>query len=377
MTRILLSSPDVGDLEETYLVDAIRSGWAAPLGPHVDAFEHEMAARLGAGHAVALSSGTAALHLGLLAWGIGPGDVVVTSTMTFAATANAICYTGAEPFFVDSEPESGNLDPDLLDDALSALLAAGRRVKAIVPVDLLGQCVDQTAVGKVAERHRVPVLADSAESLGAVGDVAAAGAWGEAAILSFNGNKVMTTSGGGMYLTANGDAAERVRYLATQARQPTLHYEHTEVGYNYRLSNLLAAVGRAQLQRLDSMVNRRKHLRARYSELFTGIAGVRLLGDRASAHGNAWLTAIVVEAEEAGWGAAELGAHLAALEVETRPVWKPMHLQPAFRQYGSLTRGVSDDLFADGLVLPSGSVLGDAEIDSLVSEISRFLQGFW
>ncbi|MFL6110171.1 MAG: aminotransferase class I/II-fold pyridoxal phosphate-dependent enzyme, partial [Catenulispora sp.] len=246
--RILLSPPDVGPREEELVLQAIRSGWIAPLGPMVDAFEERMADRCGRTQAVALSSGTAALHLGLLELGAGPGTVVVVSTMTFAATANAVVYTGAEPVFVDCDEATGTIDPQLLEAALIDLRRQGRRIAAAIPVDLLGRCADYTALEPICAQTGVPVLADAAESLGASHAGRPAGAFGRMAALSFNGNKIITTSGGGMLLTDDSAVADRIRYLSTQARQPVLHYEHTEIGYNYRLSNLLAAVGLAQLE---------------------------------------------------------------------------------------------------------------------------------
>ena len=245
--RIYMSSPDVGELEEQYVIAAMRSGWIAPLGPDVDAFEAELAGRVGVAHAVALSSGTAALHLGLLGLGVGHGDIALTSTMTFAATANAIVYTGAEPYFVDCALETGNMDPALLREAIEQLTQDGERIGAIVPVDLLGKAVDYTEICAIADEFGIPVLADAAESLGAQHRGRAAGSFGRASVVSFNGNKIMTTSGGGMLLTDDADLAVRSRHLATQARQPVAHYEHVEIGYNYRMSNLLAALGRAQL----------------------------------------------------------------------------------------------------------------------------------
>ena len=246
-TRIYLSSPDVTDSEEQALVRALRSGWIAPLGPEVDAFEAELAAFTGRSHAVALSSGTGALHLALLGVGVERGSVVITSTMTFAATANAITYTGATPAFVDSD-ESGNIDPALLDKAIADQLAQGATVSAVVPVDLIGKIADHAAIAEVAARYGVPHVVDAAESLGAVRDGRPAGQDGVVSAVSFNGNKIMTTSGGGALLCDDAEFAQRVRYLSTQARQPVVHYEHTEVGYNYRMSNLLAALGRAQLE---------------------------------------------------------------------------------------------------------------------------------
>jgi dTDP-4-amino-4,6-dideoxygalactose transaminase len=372
--RIYLSAPDVGRREEDALVAALRSGWVAPLGPEVDAFERETAARVGVAQGVALSSGTAALHLGLLALGVGPGDVVVTSTMTFAATANAIVYTGAEPFFVDCRPDTGNLDPALLLEALESLRSAGERVAAVIPVDLFGKAADYTRLLPMADEFGVPVLEDAAESLGATHAGRAAGSFGQASVLSFNGNKVMTTSGGGMLLTDDPAIAERVRYLSTQARQPVAHYEHTDIGYNYRLSNLLAALGRAQLARLDEMIARRRALRAEYKRLFAGVAGVAVFGSDGDEDDNAWLTAIIVDRDAAGWAASDLSRALAADDIETRPLWKPMHLQPVFADARRLVNGAAERLFETGLALPSGSALTADDRDRVLRGIQSFLE---
>jgi dTDP-4-amino-4,6-dideoxygalactose transaminase len=369
-----MSPPDVGALEEQFVVSAMRGGWIAPLGPDVDAFERELAKRVGVGHGVALSSGTAGLHLGLLALGIGPGDVVVTSTMTFAATANAIVYTGAVPYFIDSDPTTGNMSPELLAVALDRLRVEGTRVGAVLPVDLLGKAVDYTSIEAIAANFDVPVLADAAESLGAIHRGRAAGSFGRASVVSFNGNKVMTTSGGGMLLTDDGDLAARVRYLATQARQPVVHYEHTDIGYNYRLSNLLAALGRAQLTRLDDMISRRRRLRTRYKEFFSHAGGVQVFGAAGDEDDNAWLTSILVDEAVAGWSTDELRSALADDDIESRPLWKPMHLQPVFSGMRGEINGTSETLFTTGLTLPSGSALDDDVIDRVFGVIARFLQ---
>ncbi len=366
--RILLSAPDVGAAEERAVVAALRSGWVAPLGPDVDAFERELAARVGVAHGVALSSGTAALHLGLLALGVQAGDRVVTSSMTFAATANAIAYVGAHPVFVDSDPETGNLDVGLLAEAMATLEREGTPARAIVPVDLLGRVADHDAIGAIAARHGARVLVDAAESLGSMRDGRPAGSWGDASIVSFNGNKVMTTSGGGMLLTDDRAIADRVRHLATQARMPVEHYEHDEVGYNYRLSNLLAALGRAQLQRLDAMIARRRAIRARYRAVVAGIDGLALLGD-GDGDDNAWLTAVLVDPAAALVDAGAVRRVLDSRGIETRPLWKPMHLQPAFAGARAFTTGASERLFRTGIALPSGSALDDASIDRVVEAL--------
>lgn len=371
--RIYMSSPDVGQLEEDAVVAAIRSGWIAPLGPDVDEFEKEIAHRTGREHAVALSSGTAALHLALLGMGVGPDDVVLTSSMTFAATANAIKYVGAEPVFIDADAASGNIDVDLLATALSDFERRGEPVAAILPVDLLGKAVDYSALLPLAERHGVRVLSDAAESLGASHAGNPAGSFGVAAAVSFNGNKIMTTSGGGMLVTDDHELASRARYLATQARQPVLHYEHTEIGYNYRLSNLLAALGRAQLSRLDEMIDRRRQVRDLYRHLFADVAGIEIFGGTDDDEDNFWLTSILIDSETTGWTTGDLSAWLAEDDIESRPLWKPMHLQPVFAGARAFTTGAAEGLFQRGLTLPSGSALTLEQRDRVADRIRAFL----
>ncbi|MEU8661614.1 DegT/DnrJ/EryC1/StrS family aminotransferase [Actinoplanes philippinensis] len=368
---VLLSAPDIGELEQEYVLAALRSGWVAPAGPDLDLFEAEIARRAGVPHAVAVSSGTAALHLALEGVGAGPGDVVVVPTLTFAATANAVRYTGATPVFADCDPATGNLDPELLSGLLATLDAEGARVRAVLTVDVYGSCADYRRILPVCERHGVPVVEDAAESLGAEHDGRPAGSFGRAAAFSFNGNKIITTSGGGMLVTADTGLADRARYLAGQARLPAEHYEHAEVGYNYRLSNVLAALGRAQLCRLDAMIARRRAVRAAYAEVFAAVDGARLLA--ADQPGNCWLTTVVVDPGRTGWRARELAAHLRARDVETRPVFKPMHLQPLHAGARTFLSGAAEDLFANGLVLPSGSALGDDQIRRVLDEINTFL----
>ena len=370
--RIHLSSPDVGDLEEEFLLNALRSGWIAPLGPDVDAFERELARRVGVSHGVALSSGTAALHLALLALGVGEGDIVLTSTMTFAATANAIRYTGAHPYFVDSDA-TGNVSAALLEDAAGQLVAEGRPAKAIVPVDLLGKVCDYAAIDRVARKFDVPIVVDSAESLGSSRNGQAAGSFGRVSVISFNGNKIMTTSGGGMFLTDDGGLASRARYLASQARQPVAHYEHTDIGYNYRMSNLLAALGRAQLLRLDAMIaNRRRHREA-YRALFSSTKGVTLFGGTDDSEDNCWLSSILVDPQITGWSTTDLARYMSEGDIEVRPLWKPMHLQPVFATAERLTDGTSERLFRNGLTLPSGSSMTEKQFLRVADRLESFL----
>lgn len=371
-SRIYLSPPDVGPLEESYVLQALRSGWVAPLGPEVEAFEREIAERVGTAHALAVNSGTSALHLALLSLGAGPGTVVVAPTMTFVATANAAVYTGAEPVFVDCEQADGNMDVAALEQMLHRLGRAGERVAAVLVADMFGSCAGYDELLPVCAAAGVPVVEDAAQALGATYHGRPAASFGRLGALSFNGNKIITTSGGGMLVSDDAALIARCRHLATQAREPVAHYEHADVGYNYRLSNLLAALGRAQLRRLDGMMRRRRLIRERYAKLFSTVPGVRLLadGDEGS---NCWLTSIVVDPDRSGWRAGELATHLGAQDIETRPMWKPMHLQPVFDGCRAVVTGVAEDLFAQGLTLPSGSVLDDRRMARVVGAIEEFL----
>ncbi|MGA2933143.1 MAG: aminotransferase class I/II-fold pyridoxal phosphate-dependent enzyme [Acidimicrobiales bacterium] len=362
--RIYLSPPDVGDLEKEYVTDAIGSGWVAPLGPHVDAFESEIAAYVGVEHAVALSSGTAGLHLALLAIGVGAGDDVVVPTMTFGATAFAVTYVGARPVLLDSEPQSWNLDPDLLGDSLARRAAAGRLPAAVIAVDVFGQTADYDRIIPLCAEYGVPLIEDAAEALGATHGTRMAGSFGRAAVFSFNGNKIMTTSGGGILVTNDGKLAERVRYLSTQARQPVAWFEHEDVGYNYRLSNVLAALGRAQLIRLPEMIERRRAHREHYTTKFQA-SDVRVIGDAPWGASNAWLSIALFEDGDAPLIVREA---LCAREIEARPVWKPMHRQPVFANADVSLNGHADDLFHRGLCLPSGSAMAFEDCD-LVGKI--------
>ena len=369
--RIYLSAPDVGNREEEAVVRALRSGWVAPLGPEVDAFENEMAEFVGAAYGVALSSGTAALHLGLKAVGVKAGDSVITSTMTFVATANAISYTGASPIFVDSL-EDGTPDPALIVRAARTEIDAGRKVGAIVPVDIYGRLANYQEIMPIATELGVPVVADAAEALGASRFGQFAGSWGDVAVLSFNGNKIMTTSGGGMLLTPDEGKARYVRYLATQAREPAVHYEHTELGYNYRLSSVSAAIGRAQLARLPEMIARRKARRRQYEEFFGSAPGVAMLPGNIE-EDNCWLSAILVDRNIAGWTPLELQSHLESLNIESRPLWKPMHLQPLYKNAPFVGEDIAARLFEKGLALPSGSAMSDSQMDFVLESIRKFL----
>src|SRR5262245_43346225 len=319
MNRIYLSPPDVGPAERELLLDAFDSGWIAPLGPHVDAFERELAAAAGVPHAVALSSGTAALHLGLHILGVGRGDEVITSTLTFAATANAICYQGAFPVFLDVSRDTWNLDPDLLEEELAARNRRNRLPAAVLPVDLYGQCADYERICAICERFGVAVLEAAAEALGASCGSRPAGAVGECAAFSFNGNKIITTSGGGMLVSHRRDIVERARHLSTQARQPAVHYEHEDVGFNYRMSNLLAAVGRGQLKNLEQKIARRREINRGYRQALGGYPGVSFMPEAPYGRPNAWLSVLIIEAASFGADREAIRRHLESRNVESRP----------------------------------------------------------
>jgi dTDP-4-amino-4,6-dideoxygalactose transaminase len=364
--RIYLSPPDLAGTELELLRDAVDSNWIAPLGPHVDAFEAEMCARIGVPHAVALSSGTAALHLALEVLGVGAGDDVWCSTLTFAATANAVHYVGAMPVFVDCDPATWNMDPQLLADALDA---APRLPKAVIAVDLYGQAADLEPIAEACRRHGVYLIEDAAEALGATYRDRAAGSFGDLAVLSFNGNKIITTSGGGMLLGHRKDWIDRARYLATQARSPARHYEHESIGYNYRLSNLLAAVGRAQLADLDRRVAARRAVHEAYRRALE-LPGLSFLREAPYGRSTHWLTCATVDALKFGANRDTILDRLAAADIEGRPVWKPMHLQPVFRECRTIGGDVAARLFADGLCLPSGSRLAVTDQERVI-EIVR------
>ncbi len=369
MPRVYLSPPHIGGREAELVADAIASNWVAPLGPHVDGFEEELAAATGVEHAVALSSGTAALHLALVVLGVGAGDEVACSAFTFAASANAITYTGATPFFVDCDAATWTIDPGLLDDALSSRRAAGGRVRAVVAVDLYGQCCDYDSLRAVCDRHDVALVQDAAESLGATYRGAPAGGQGALAALSFNGNKIITTSGGGALVSRNGAWIEHARKLSTQAREPVPHYEHVEVGFNYRMSNLLAALGRGQLESLPERVARRRQIRDRYVALLGDVPGITFMPEAPYGTTNAWLTCLIVDPDMLGADRETIRLALEAEDIEARPVWKPMHLQPIFASHRMFGGAVSARLFERGLCLPSGSSLTEEDQDRVVAAI--------
>ncbi|MET0418839.1 MAG: aminotransferase class I/II-fold pyridoxal phosphate-dependent enzyme [Actinoplanes sp.] len=373
-TRIYLSPPDVGDLERKLLLEAFDSNWVAPVGPDLDAFEAQVAEIVGVRHAVALSSGTAALHLALLAAGVGRGDTVLVPSFTFAASANAVMYLGARPVFLDSTPASWNVDPALVTEELRRRATRKRLPRALIAVDMYGQCADYEPLLAACDRYGVALIEDAAEALGATYASRPAGSFGLAGVLSFNGNKIITTGGGGMLVTDDDRVAARTRHLAAQAREPLPYYEHRAVGYNYRLSNLLAAVGRGQLQRLDALIAARRETGRHYRAALGDLPGLSFLPTAAYGRPNWWLTCLLIDEERFGASRDRVLEELARHDIEARPTWKPMHLQPVFADCPMRGGAVCADLFRRGLCLPSGSALTGHDRDRVV-DVIRAVRG--
>jgi pyridoxal phosphate-dependent aminotransferase EpsN len=351
--------------------DAFASNWIAPLGPHVDGFEREMASYIGRGHAAALSSGTAALHLSLILASISDGDEVICSSFTFSASANAVMYQRARPVFVDSDAASWNIDPDLLEEELEACSKRARMPKAVIAVDLYGQSADYARIEPLCEQYGVTLIEDAAEALGATCGPKKAGAFGKTAILSFNGNKIITTSGGGMLLSDDVDLIKRARFLATQARDPAPHYQHSTVGYNYRMSNIVAAIGRGQLQVLDERVATRRAIFDAYVKALGDLPGITFMPEAAYGRCNRWLTCILVEPKVFGASREDIRLALEAENIEARPLWKPMHMQPVFAGCRAVGGAVSEALFENGLCLPSGSNMSREDQERVIEIVRK------
>jgi dTDP-4-amino-4,6-dideoxygalactose transaminase len=358
---IFLSPPHMGPDERGLLLDAFDSNWIAPAGPDLERFEHEFAEVVDVPHAVALSSGTAGLHLALHVLGVGPGDDVLVSDLTFAATANAVCYLGARPCFVDSDTVSWNMDPNLLRDELQDRARFGRLPAAVIVVDLYGQCADFGPIAELCRHYEVPLIEDAAEALGATYAGRPAGSLADIGVFSFNGNKIITTSGGGMLVSHRADLVERARYLAAQAREPVAHYEHTTVGFNYRLSNLLAALGRGQLRNLADRVAARRRIFDRYFRELGSTDGLDFMPIAGFGVPTHWLTVLLVDESAFGVSSETARQHLMANGIEARPAWKPMHMQPIYAGAPSRGGAVAERIFANGLCLPSGSALTEQQ----------------
>lgn len=371
MPRILLSPPHMTGNERAYIADAFATNWIAPVGPNVDAFEHDLAATVGVGHAVALSSGSAALHLALILAGVERGDEVLVSSFTFAASANPIVYLGARPTFIDSERDSWNMDPGLLEETLAARARIGALPKAVVLAHIYGQSADLDPIVASCERYGVALIEDAAEALGATYRGRAPGTFGLMGCCSFNGNKMITTSGGGMLITNDASLAAHARKLATQARESAPHYQHEEIGYNYRLSNVLAGIGRAQLTALEERVTARRTNFDFYRRSLGDLPGVGFQPEAVWGRHSRWLSCVTIDPIGFGADREAVRLELDAANIESRPLWKPLHMQPVFAGCAVVGGGIAEDLFERGLCLPSGSSLTESERARVVDVIRR------
>ncbi len=373
--RIWLSLAEMGGEEQRFIKEAFDTNWVVPLGPNVDGFEEDLKAYLEREdkHVVALSSGTAALHLGLVMLGVGQGDEVLCQSFTFSASANPIVYQGATPIFVDSELDTWNMDPIALREAIEDRIAqTGRKPKAIVPVHLYGMPAKMDEIQCIAQEYNIPVLEDAAEAIGSTYKGAYCGTLGTYGALSFNGNKMITTSGGGALVCPSEEEAKRVLFYATQARDTAPHYQHSHIGYNYRLSNVCAGIGRGQMLVLEEHIAKRRHNHRVYKELLEGVAGISVMDNPSTDFdSNFWLTCIVINSEEAGFDREALRLALETENIESRPLWKPMHLQPVFASSPFYGGNVSEQLFDNGLCLPSGSSLQKEDLERVVRVIYR------
>jgi dTDP-4-amino-4,6-dideoxygalactose transaminase len=379
--KIWLSSPHMGENEANYVTEAFATNWIAPLGPHVNAFEKGLQEQTQTKHAAALSSGTSAIHLALILLGVKSGDIVYCQSITFSASANPIAYQGAIPVFIDSEKDTWNMDPDLLKIALQEAKQNGKLPKAIIPVHLYGMPAKMSEIISIANEYGVPVIEDAAEALGANINGKFCGSFGTFGVLSFNGNKIITTSGGGALLSENAEMIEKARFLATQARDAAPHYQHTHIGYNYRMSNVLAGIGRGQLEVLHDRVAARRNNFEKYQQYFSKINKqgfeIHFQEEPKGYFSNRWLTCILVDpTNNKGLNREVIRVAMDAENIETRPLWKPMHQQPIFASSKSYLNGVSDNLFENGLCLPSGSNLTDQEFSRIFNCLDTIFSKF-
>ncbi|MFJ7937152.1 DegT/DnrJ/EryC1/StrS family aminotransferase [Peribacillus sp. NPDC096622] len=379
-SRIFLSSPHMSGQEQKYINEAFETNWIAPLGPNVDKFEDELALYAGVRNAAAVSSGTAAIHLALRLLDVELGDKVFCSSLTFIASANPILYQGAEPVFIDSEPDTWNMSPIALEKAFLDAKSENKLPKAIIVVNLYGQSAKMDEIIEICDKYGVPVIEDAAESLGAEYKGKKSGTFGKFGIYSFNGNKIITTSGGGMLISNDEEALKKARYLATQARDQAPHYQHSVVGYNYRMSNILAGVGRAQLEVLDERVATRRAKFERYVEALGKIEGINFMPELEGTLHNRWLTTMTINQEKLGLSSLELINGLAEENIEARPVWKPLHLQPVFegvKYYPhKIGRSISEELFGSGVCLPSGSNMTEEQQERVIDKVINVINSY-
>jgi dTDP-4-amino-4,6-dideoxygalactose transaminase len=367
--RLFLSPPHMSGLEQDFIAEAFDSNYIAPLGPQVDAFEQEFAEKTGISNAVALSSCTAALHLALHVTGVRDGDEVIASTLTFIGSVSPITYLGGIPVFIDSDRLSWNMDTELLAETIHSCSKNNRPPKAVIPTDLYGQCCDLDRILEICRPLDIPVIVDAAESLGATYRGRCSGAGARAIAYSFNGNKIITTSGGGMLASDDAELIAQARFLSQQARDAAPHYEHSEIGFNYRMSNILAAVGRGQLTVLDKRVEAKRRVFEKYQAALNGIAGLEFMPEAPYGQSNRWLTVILISPDQFGADRETVRLALEKENIEARPVWKPMHLQPVFEGRRCVGGSVAEDLFRRGLCLPSGTAMSDDDIQRVTSVI--------
>lgn len=374
-TKIWLSSPHMGGKEQAYVQEAFDTNWVAPLGPNVNGFEQDLSLFLGEGyHVAALSSGTAGLHLGLVLLGVQAGDEVICQSMTFSASANPIAYVGAIPVFVDSEKDTWNMSPELLEVAIKDRMEKGKKPKAIIPVHLYGMPAKMHEIMAIANKYDIPVLEDAAEALGSSINGRMCGTFGQLGVLSFNGNKIITTSGGGALVSKNADMIKEARFLSTQARDEAPHYQHSKIGYNYRISNLCAGVGRGQMEVLEQRIAQRRAVYAQYESRLKGAKGISFVDEPQGYFSNRWLSALLVDPAQAGFTREDLRLALDKENIESRPLWKPMHMQPVFSSYAFYGDGTCEKLFENGLCLPSGSNMSDADMDRIFAVIDALVK---
>jgi pyridoxal phosphate-dependent aminotransferase EpsN len=376
--RIYLSAPHMSGNEQKYINEAFQTNWIAPLGPNVDAFEKELAEYVGIKGAVAVSSGTAAIHLALQLLDVKKGDRVFCSSLTFIASANPILYEGAEPVFIDSEPDTWNMSPIALERSFEKAEREGQLPKAVIVVNLYGQSAKMDEILEICYKYNVPVIEDAAESLGSTYKGKKSGTFGKFGIYSFNGNKIITTSGGGMLVSDDVDALQKARFLASQARDPAPHYQHSQVGYNYRMSNILAGIGRAQLKVLDDRVKARRTIFERYVQALGNIDGIHFMPELEGTMSNRWLTTLTIDQQTLGITPMDIISALAEENIEARPVWKPLHLQPVFKDIKYYPHkenySVSDYLFSNGICLPSGSNMTEEEQNRVIDVVLKVIK---
>lgn len=373
MKRIYLSSPHMGGNEIKYVKEAFETNWIAPIGPNIDLFEKAIAEYSGVPHVAALSSGTAAIHLALIILGVKKDDEVICSSFTFAGSCNPIIYQGAKPIFIDSESETWNMDPGLLEEAIKDRIKKGRKPAAIILVHLYGMPAKVDDILAIARSYEIPVIEDAAEALGSEYNGKKLGSFGDIGIYSFNGNKIITTSGGGAFISQNEDYVKKARFLATQARDPAPHYQHTEVGYNYRMSNVCAGIGRGQMEVLRDHVKRRREIFDFYRNRLKEYPGISFLDEIQGSYSNRWLTTILIDRQFMGIDREMIRLELEKHNIETRPLWKPMHSQPLFELAPFFGDGVSDGLFIEGLCLPSGSNMESVDLERVKNRLGQLL----